>query len=46
MGYDLVAFSGGKAMRVPQRAALLIGRADLVRSALLNSSQTLIVSSQ
>jgi uncharacterized pyridoxal phosphate-dependent enzyme len=38
MGYDLVAFSGGKAIRGPQCAGLLIGRADLVRYALLNNS--------
>ena len=30
MGYDLIAFSGGKAMRGPQCAGLLIGKADLV----------------
>lgn len=38
MGYDLVAFSGGKAMRGPQCAGLLLGRADLISHALLNSS--------
>jgi len=38
MGFDLVAFSGGKAMRGPQCTGLLIGRADLISSALLNSS--------
>ncbi len=38
MGYDLVAFSGGKAMRGPQCAGLLLGRRDLIASALLNSS--------
>jgi uncharacterized pyridoxal phosphate-dependent enzyme len=38
MGYDLVAFSGGKAIRGPQCAGLLIGRKDLVRYALLNNS--------
>ena len=38
MGYDLVAFSGGKAMRGPQCAGLLIGRQDLIRYALLNNS--------
>src|SRR6266436_9304895 len=30
MGYDLIAFSGGKAMRGPQCAGLLIGKKDLV----------------
>jgi len=38
MGYDLVAFSGGKAIRGPQCAGLLIGRTDLVANALLNNS--------
>ena len=38
MGYDLVTFSGGKAMRGPQCAGLLIGRKDLVANALLNNS--------
>src|SRR5579859_648417 len=38
MGYDLIAFSGGKAMRGPQCAGLLIGRKDLVANALLNNS--------
>lgn len=38
MGYDLITFSGGKAIRGPQCAGMLIGRADLVRYALLNNS--------
>jgi len=38
LGYDLVTFSGGKAMRGPQCAGLLIGRKDLVANALLNNS--------
>src|SRR2546427_3064117 len=38
MGYDLVAFSGGKAIRGPQCAGLLVGRTDLVANALLNNS--------
>ncbi len=38
MGYDLVTFSGGKALRGPQCAGLLIGREELVHYALLNNS--------
>ena len=38
MGYDLIAFSGGKAMRGPQCAGMLIGKKDLVAHALLNNS--------
>lgn len=38
MGYDMVTFSGGKAMRGPQCAGLLIGRAEMVHCALLNNS--------
>lgn len=34
-GADLVAFSGGKAIRGPQTTGILAGRADLVRSAAL-----------
>ena len=36
MGYDLVTFSGGKAMRGPQSTGLLLGRKDLVAAARLN----------
>jgi uncharacterized pyridoxal phosphate-dependent enzyme len=38
MGYDLVTYSGGKAMRGPQCAGLLVGRKELVANALLNNS--------
>ena len=38
MGYDMIAFSGGKAIRGPQCAGLLVGRKDLVSYALLNNS--------
>jgi uncharacterized pyridoxal phosphate-dependent enzyme len=38
MGYDLIAFSGGKAIRGPQCAGLLIGKKDLVANAFLNNS--------
>jgi len=38
MGYDLVAFSGGKDIRGPQCAGLLLGREDLIHYALLNNS--------
>lgn len=37
MGYDLICFSGGKAIRGPQCAGLLIGKKDLVANALLNN---------
>lgn len=36
MGYDLVAISGGKAIRGPQSTGLLMGRKDLVAAARFN----------
>jgi L-seryl-tRNA(Ser) seleniumtransferase len=38
MGYDLVIFSGGKGIRGPQSAGLLLGRKDLIEAARLNDS--------
>ena len=38
MGYDMVVFSGGKAMRGPQDAGLLLGRKDLIDAAKRNTS--------
>src|SRR6516164_5584186 len=38
LGFDMVAFSGGKDIRGPQAAGILIGRAELMRYALLNMS--------
>lgn len=38
MGFDLVAFSGGKGMRGPQCTGLLLGRKDLIEFARLNNS--------
>jgi len=38
MGFDLVAFSGGKGIRGPQSAGLLLGRKDLITAARLNAS--------
>jgi seryl-tRNA(Sec) selenium transferase len=38
MGYDLVAFSGGKDIRGPQCAGLLLGQENLIHYALLNNS--------
>ena len=38
MGYDLITFSGGKAIRGPQCAGMLLGKKDLVANALLNNS--------
>src|SRR5436309_12052573 len=38
LGADLVAYSGGKIIRGPQTAGLLIGRRDLVRAAWANGA--------
>lgn len=38
MGFDLVAFSGGKGIRGPQNAGLLLGRKDLIAAATRNNS--------
>lgn len=38
MGFDLVAFSGGKGLRGPQSAGLLLGRKDLIEAARMNDS--------
>jgi uncharacterized pyridoxal phosphate-dependent enzyme len=38
MGFDLIAVSGGKAIRGPQCTGLLIGRQEIVHNALLNMS--------
>jgi L-seryl-tRNA(Ser) seleniumtransferase len=38
MGFDLVAFSGGKGIRGPQSAGLLLGRRDLIDAARMNAS--------
>ena len=37
MGFDLVAFSGGKGMRGPQNAGLLLGRKELIDQAVKNA---------
>ncbi len=38
MGFDLVTFSGGKAISGPQSAGLLFGRKDLIEAARMNHS--------
>ncbi|PYU69842.1 MAG: selenocysteine synthase [Acidobacteria bacterium] len=38
MGFDLVAFSGGKGLRGPQCSGLLLGKKDLIDAAQLNNS--------
>lgn len=38
MGFDLVTFSGGKGIRGPQSAGLLLGRKELIEAARLNTS--------
>ena len=38
MGFDLITFSGGKAIRGPQTTGLLIGRQEMVHNTLLNMS--------
>jgi L-seryl-tRNA(Ser) seleniumtransferase len=38
MGFDLVTFSGGKGIRGPQNAGLLLGRKDLIEAAAANDN--------
>jgi uncharacterized pyridoxal phosphate-dependent enzyme len=38
LGWDLITFSGGKGIRGPQSAGLLLGRKDLIQAARMNTS--------
>ena len=38
MGFDMVVFSGGKGLRGPQDAGLLLGRKHLIEAAKLNTA--------
>ena len=38
MGFDLVTFSGGKGIRGPQNAGLLLGKKDLIAAAVANNN--------
>jgi L-seryl-tRNA(Ser) seleniumtransferase len=38
MGFDLVVFSGGKGIRGPQNAGLLLGKSKLIAAAVLNNN--------
>ncbi len=38
MGFDLVIFSGGKGIRGPQNAGLLLGKKELIEAAAINNS--------